>query len=200
MTRSLSRPSRRTPTKSPSRRARTAHLALALALLAVSSCHKHGPPPALPVAKPPAPTWDQLRNGAYQGVGEESTLTLRDGRWEGAPYLEGSVARPSANILEGFRLLGDVDGDGADDALVLLASRAGGTGENTYLALVQNQGGAPVNTATALVGDRVQIREGRLESRRVVLDVVQAGPSDALCCPGEVAVRAWDVVTGGLQE
>lgn len=200
MNRFPSSPIRSVPAESPPRRVRTARLALALTLLAVSSCHRHGPPPALPVARPPAPTWDQLRNGTYHGAGEESTLTLRDGRWEGVPYLEGGAARPSANLLEGFRLLGDVDGDGTDDAFVLLASRAGGTGENTYLALVKNQNGVPVNTATALVGDRVQIRDGRLESRRVVLDVVQAGPSDALCCPGELAMRTWDVVTGGLRE
>jgi hypothetical protein len=175
-------------------------VALALTLLAASSCHKVAPPPAIPIARPAAPTWDQLRNATYQSVGEESTLTFRDGHWEGTPYLDGGAASPSADLLEGFRLIEDMDGDGSEDALVLIASRSGGTGENTYLALVRNSGGAPVNTATVLIGDRVQIRSGTLQGRRVVLDVVQAGPSDALCCPGELATRSWDYVRSGLQE
>jgi heat shock protein HslJ len=169
-------------------------------MLLLSSCHKGGPPPALPVTRAPVPSWDQLRNATYQSVGEESTLTLRAGHWEGAPYLDGGAARPSADLLEGFRLVGDVDGDGVDDALVLIASRSGGTGENTYLALVQTKAGAPVNTSTALVGDRIQIRRGMLEGRRIVLEAVQAGPSDALCCPGELVSRSWQVVSGTLQE
>jgi heat shock protein HslJ len=167
----------------------------------LASCHKGGAPPAQPVVKlRTAPTLEQLRNATYQSVGEESTITLRAGHWEGTPYLGGSETRPSANLVSDFRLTGDVDGDGGEDAMVLLASRSGGTGENVYLALVQRSGGTVINTATVLIGDRVQIRDGGIHGGRVVLDVLQPGPTDAMCCPGELATRSWRYVPGGLRE
>lgn len=189
---------------SPFQRFATSRFAAAfpilLGALSLASCHK-GPPPA-PQVVPlrPAPTLEQLRNTTYRGVAEESTITLREGHWEGAPYLAGSPARPSADLVGDFRLTGDVDGDGGEDALVLLASRSGGTSENIYLALVQRGGGAVLHTATALIGDRVQVREGSVQGNRIALDVVQAGPSDAMCCPGELLTRSWRYVPGGLLE
>ena len=181
--------------------ARMASIAIALfGALALGGCHK-GPPPAPPVVKlRPAPSLDQIRNATYRGVTEENTITLRDGRWEGAPFVADGAARPSANLVGDFRLTGDVDGDGGEDVLTLLASRSGGTGDNVYLALVQRSGDVVLNTATALIGDRVQVRGGTVHAGRVVLDVVQAGPSDALCCPGELARRSWQYVPEGLRE
>jgi heat shock protein HslJ len=176
-------------------------LTVALLMLALPSCHKSGPPPAAPVVRSgPAPTLEQLRNATYQGVAEESTLTLTSGRWEGLPFVPGGAERPSANLVGEFRLVGDVDRDGGEDALVLLAGRSGGTAENIYLALVQNRGGSVVNTATALIGDRVQVRGGSVRNGRVALDVLQAASVDALCCPGELATRVWTYAAGGLQE
>ena len=173
---------------------------LFLGALGVAGCH-HGPPPAPSVVDlRPAPTVEQIRSATFYGVGEESTITLRDGRWEGAPFAADGASRPSANLVGDFQLTGDVDGDGALDAVVLLASRIGGTGENVYLALVQRGGGVTLNTATALIGDRTQVRSGAILGRKIVLDVLQAGPSDALCCPGELAKRSWQYVPGGLRE
>ena len=52
----------------------------------------------------------------------------------------------------------------------------------------------------AAVGDRVQIRNGRTSGNLVVLDVVQAGASDPLCCPGELVTRAWRRDGSALRE
>jgi heat shock protein HslJ len=189
-----------TPIRLPATTRAPAIALFLLGALALGGCHK-GPPPAPPVAKlRPAPSLDQLRNATYRGVAEESTITLRDGRWEGAPFVADGAARPSANLVGDFRLTGDLDGDGGEDALTLVASRSGGTGENVYLALIQRSGDVVLNTATALVGDRVQVRGGTVHAGRVVLDVIQPGPSDALCCPGELARRSWHYVPDGLRE
>jgi heat shock protein HslJ len=53
------------------------------------------------------------------------------------------------------------------------------------------------NVATTLIGDRVQIRDVHIEQNRIFVDVVQAGPKDAMCCPGEVTTRGWIVEPGG---
>jgi heat shock protein HslJ len=48
-----------------------------------------------------------------------------------------------------------------------------------------------VNVATTLVGDRTQVRGLALAGGQVWLDLVEQGPSDAACCPTQLARRAW---------
>jgi heat shock protein HslJ len=99
-----------------------------------------------------------------------------------------------------FRLTGDLDGNGAEEAVVLLAANTGGSGEIAYLAIVSRLAGRVTNLATAAIGDRVQVRDARIDGRRIVLDVVQAGDGDAACCPGDVVTRSWELQAGGLKE
>jgi heat shock protein HslJ len=46
----------------------------------------------------------------------------------------------------------------------------------------------------------VQIRDSRIDEQMISIDVVQAGPDDAACCPTEKATRVWKVDGGGLVE
>jgi heat shock protein HslJ len=160
------------------------------------------PPPATtaPTAAG-APTLDDLRNASYtgfsDGVGE---VTLTDGYWEGPPYVEGAVSRPRVDLVGDIRLVGDVDADGSDEAVALLVEHAGGTGEYLYLAVVDRIDDGVRNAATALVGDRVQIRGADVEDGTVALDVVQVGPDDAMCCPGDLVTRRWTLGPDGLTE
>jgi heat shock protein HslJ len=148
-----------------------------------------------------APTLQELKNATYRGVEEAGvSLTLADGKWEGQPFASGSASRPSVTFVRDFRLNGDVDGDGAEEAVVLLGASAGGTGEMSYLAVVGRRGGKAANIATASIGDRVQLRNGRIDGRRIVLDVVQAGERDAACCPGDLVTRNWELDAGALKE
>ncbi len=127
-------------------------------------------------------------------------VTLVDGRWEGEPVVEDGVSRPAVYLARNFRLTGDLDADGSDEAVVLLGESSGGTGEYIHLAIVEGVDGRLSNTATVLVGDRVQIRDAMIEDRRIVLEVLQAGPDDAMCCPGELARRIWEMEGEGLRE
>jgi hypothetical protein len=93
-----------------------------------------------------------------------------------------------------------LDADGADEAVVLLSESGGGTGHWDYVAVVDRQAGELLNVATALLGDRVQVRDARIEDGRILLDLVQAGSQDAMCCPGELVTRGWHLRPGGLEE
>lgn len=171
------------------------------ALLALPACQPRGAaPPAEPARGASAPTLEQLKNAAYTGLAEADACTLSDGRWEGAPAVEGSPVRPSVVYAGDFRLAGDLDGDGLEEAVALLAASGGGTGENLYLAVVGSAGDAPRQLAIALVGDRVKVRDARLDSNVVTLDVLQSGPEDPMCCPGELATRRWVFEGGALAE
>jgi putative lipoprotein len=147
------------------------------------------------------PSADELAAATYQGLdGIDGPVTLVEGRWEGEPYVEGAAARPAAMLLDLPALSLDLDSDGAAEAVAFLASSTGGSGARLHLAVVGRGQGGLVNTATAQVGDRVQIRAARVEGDQVVLDVVQAGEGDAMCCPGDLATRTWRLEGGRLAE
>jgi heat shock protein HslJ len=148
-----------------------------------------------------APSSKELENAGYTGVEEaDGPFVLVNGQWDGAPYQPGGASHPSVTMVRNLRLAGDLDGDGRDDAVVLLAAATGGTGETLYLAVAQRESTGLRNTATAPVGDRVQVRGARLDGRRIVLDLVQGGTDDAGCCPGDLVTRTWAMQAGRLVE
>jgi heat shock protein HslJ len=56
--------------------------------------------------------------------------------------------------------------------------------------------GRIVNLATHRLGDRVQIRDARIENGVLYVDVLQAGADDPACCPGELASLGWELLDG----
>lgn len=146
------------------------------------------------------PTLDALRNAAYSGFeGIAGSVTLTDGQWQGEPFVAGGESRPSVTFVEGFVLRADLYGDGVPEALVLLVQGMGGSGEFVHLAVVAQRPDGLENVATALLGDRVEIREGRVEDRRILLDVLRPGAEDDECCPGELATLGYAFQGGRLE-
>jgi hypothetical protein len=89
-----------------------------------------------PAAARSAPTPQELKNATYQGVEEAGApFALANGRWKGKPYEPGSASAPSVTFVRDFRMAGDLDGDGVEEAVVLLAAGTGGTGEMSYVAV-----------------------------------------------------------------
>jgi heat shock protein HslJ len=147
-----------------------------------------------------APTLAELRQATYEGFDRSvGVVTLEDGRWQGEPLAPGSAARPSVELLGDLRVVGDLDGDGVQEAAVFLAVWTGGTGTFHYIAVVGRKEGALENRTTALLGDRVQVRGARVEEARLLVDVVRGGPEDAACCPGELATLGFTLTAGGLE-
>jgi heat shock protein HslJ len=137
------------------------------------------------------PSLEELQNMTFHGFGGLDPLTLQNGLWQGPPAVEGGASRPEVRLLGELLLQGDLDADGDEEVVALLNLATGGTGQLLHLCVVERVDGLPRNVATTLVGDRVQIRDARIEANQIVLDVVQAGPDDAMCCPGELATRTW---------
>ena len=159
------------------------------------------PPPeaaANPMTAPAGPPMlVELRNATYAGFEElASPVTLKDGLWEGEPVQPGGTSRPRVSLGGDFHLLGDLDGDGADEAVVVLAQSAGGSGTFDYLAVMKRTDHGIANVATTALGDRVQLRAARIEHGKLVVSGVRAGAEDARCCPGELVEWAW-VLQGG---
>jgi heat shock protein HslJ len=143
------------------------------------------------------PVLEELQAMTFRGIQGLEPVTLQDGRWKGPPIVEGAASRPEVLLLGDLLLTGDVDADGADETVVLLNLSTGGTGQLLHLAVAKRVDGAAQNVATTFIGDRVQVRAARIEAGDILLDVVQAGPDDAMCCPGELATRGWKLQASG---
>jgi heat shock protein HslJ len=138
-----------------------------------------------------------LRNLEYTGI-LDGAVTLRDGVHEGEPFAPGGASRPLVTFVDMAPVLHDVDGDGGDEAAVLLAESSGGSGVFTYLAVVACRGDRAVNVGTALLGDRVMIRSLTGRDGAILVEMVAAGPGDPLCCPTRKMRNGYRVRDGKL--
>jgi uncharacterized protein/heat shock protein HslJ len=162
-------------------------------------CIPHGE--ATPVSFGEALSLDALRNATYRGFEDVATeITLRDGRWQGEPYVAGGATLPQAQMVEDLFLSGDFDQHGALETAVLVNYNPGGTGEFLYLAIMQKQDAVPINVASSYVGDRIRVRNFYLKGNRIHIDLIQAGPEDGMCCPGDVVTRTWTFDGQSLEE
>ena len=144
---------------------------------------------------------DDLANATYRGLETDNIeITLTEGEWQGEPYQEGGAVAPSVQLLGNLVARADLTGNDVEDAVVLINFAPGGTGQLLHLALMEATDGKPEQTAAAFIGDRVRVRDLRIEESTVVLDLVQAGPRDPSCCPGEMATRLWTFSDGELTE
>ena len=123
-----------------------------------------------------------LGSATYQGVYEEP-VQLTEGTYTGEPFVEAGASRPTVMFVDQFVAYGDLNGDGVGDAAVILAENSGGSGVFVYLVAVINQDGTPVNVATQLLGDRVDLKSVIIKDGEIVVNMITQGPDDPFCCP-----------------
>jgi len=136
------------------------------------------------------PTLDDIGDATVVGLFDDP-ITLHDGRWEGQAYVVGGASRPTAGLIDDLSVVGDLDGDGAQETVAFLWSATGGSGTRIYMAVFNHTGTGVSARSTSLIGDRVKLREVRISQGRIEVDVVEHGPGDAMCCPSIEATRVW---------
>ncbi|MCB0055055.1 MAG: hypothetical protein KDE24_36500, partial [Caldilinea sp.] len=120
-------------------------------------------------------TPDALANATYQSdYAANGEITLVDGQAE-EEIAPGSASKLVVTLIEPTAF-GDLNGDGIDDAAVLLASESGGSGTFIDLHAVLDEDGAPVDAASAFLGDRVQVNSLVIEDGVIVVELVTQGP------------------------
>jgi hypothetical protein len=125
-----------------------------------------------PVAK--ALTCNQVRNGKlgsptvkYQGYADY--LPLADGVWSGE----------DGNMVEvKLCAIGDLNSDGAADALVAVELTPQGTGRFWSLAYWRNSGGSPVFAAVLDLDDRTPVESITIGANKATVVWLTRGPSD----------------------
>ena len=146
-----------------------------------------------------ASSLQQLRNLSYQGI-HAQTVKLKDGRFEGPTFDAGGASRLHVQLIEQLMVSGDMTGDGHNEAAVFLTAGSGGSGSYTYLAIVTKNGFSYQNIATENLGDRVQVRALRFAEGTLILDLITAGPDDAVCCPSLNMRNTYRLVEGRLKQ
>ena len=121
-----------------------------------------------------------LGNLTYPGLLPDQSITLTDGI---GTYKEEGPGTPSVSLLDQLIAIGDLNGDGADDAVALLEDHSVGSGNFIFLAAVLNVADEPTPTMALLIGDRIQVKTLTIAGDQVVADLIAQGGSDPACCP-----------------
>ena len=171
------------------------HSCIGLLVLCLTACSGASMRPAATLP----PTLDDVSNATVLGLFDEAVM-LRNGHWEGEPYVAGGASRPRAGVIDDLWVTGDLDGDGNGEMVAFLWSATGGSGTRNYIAVFANSGTGVDNRSTLLIGDRVKLREARIVEGRIEVDVVEHGPGEAMCCPSVEATRVWHYDGQDLRE
>lgn len=154
---------------------------------------------AITMAGHSAPSLDELGNISYSGI-YENPVALTDGVYEGEPYVAGGSARPRVMLLDELLAADDINGDGTEDAWVLLSESAGGTGNYLYLAAVTRDDAGIQNIGTVRVGDRVDVIELTAADGLATLEYVTTDDGEPACCPTLIVTSTYGAKDGMISE
>ena len=135
-----------------------------------------------------------LRNMTYQSSYFNIPIALQDGQYR----LSNDTGTQTVDMLSPIAF-GDLNGDGLNDAAVLLAENGGGSGTFISLVAILNQNGQAVQAGSILVDDRPVINSLSISNRQIVLDGVIHSLSDTMTSPTIPAIQIYLLDETGLQ-
>ncbi|MGC9603417.1 MAG: hypothetical protein ABSF47_03025 [Minisyncoccia bacterium] len=134
-------------------------------------------------------TLEQIQKTEYalSGMGAPFTFDV-NGQYKYFTYMgKGGNGEPNvtytATLESGKIALGDLNGDGKKDAVIPVVENLGGNGFFEYLVVFLDDNGQPKQTATQPLGDRIVINSINIKDGQVVVDMIDHGPNDGMCCP-----------------
>ena len=140
------------------------------------------------------PTFDDLAARTYTfGPEDKRTITLANGA--------GKETEAGGSLFELMKVhaIGDLDGDKAADAAVLLVESTGGSGRFYYLFVLMNRGGTLVQIEQPeWLGDRSVIERVRIEKGIVAVRFLTHRDQDPACCPTRRVENRYRLVNGKL--
>ncbi len=142
-------------------------------------------------------TREELANTSYLNESAKAGVVQLVNGMHREPVAEGS-ATEFLVMLTNHAVFGDVTGDDAEDAVVVLVSQPGGSGSFYDLAVVHRQNEALTNIARVQLGDRVQIKSMHLENGEIVIDMLTQAPDDPMCCPTQYVSNHYVLENGEL--
>lgn len=99
---------------------------------------------------------------------DEKPVTLVDGK-ASIEIVSGSASKQAVSVF-GQPAYGDIDGDGDQDAVLLLVSDSGGSGTFYYAAIAANIGGVYKGTDAILLGDRIAPQTFDIQGNKAIVN------------------------------
>ena len=109
---------------------------------------------------------------------EGGKIRLKDGLSE-ISVAPGSAAKVRTSV-KGDPVYGDVDGDGEDDAAVVLVHDPGGSGTFYYIGVVLNAANGNQENQTVLIGDRIVLELVTIFDGAVIVGYLQRRPDEPM--------------------
>jgi hypothetical protein len=131
----------------------------------------------------------KLENGVYEFAMDEHGNMVAPDHEPADP--DAYVERGSYSVQA--PIFGDVDGDGAEDAVIVSTFWGGGTGHFTNIDVYAIQDGKDVLLGDIPGGDRGDggIHDVRLEGKVIVVERLMSMDGDGACCPSKVQHERW---------
>jgi hypothetical protein len=97
-----------------------------------------------------------------------------------------------------FTAKGDLDNDGRDEYVALVAENYGGTGVFVFLTVFSDVNGELVFQTSAWVDDRPQVNELFIDKDGIFFDAIIHGPDEPMCCPELHTARHYRLIDNQL--
>jgi heat shock protein HslJ len=134
-----------------------------------------------PYTKSTSFTREELANASYQSeFVEGGWVTLVNSEYHTA--MKDSAAQLIIQLTY-HMAFGDLDGDGIEDAAVVLVTNVGGSGIFYDLAVVKKNEAGLTNTAMTRLGDRILVRDIVIHQGGILVDMLVASAGHITCCP-----------------
>lgn len=146
------------------------------------------PPTAFPDLPGISP--EQVRNSEYQlGLLDQiRVVQLVDGRYqEGVP---GSKTYLSVSVTN-FIVRGDLNGDGENEAAVIVTETYGGSGSFYFLVVFRYLNDEPVFLTSIFIDDQPLFNELAIQDGEIFVDVAVHDTDDPTCCPSIETKRSY---------
>jgi len=147
-------------------------------------------PPAIQV---PLLSEDLLKNAEYTTPQYNKTVTLTNGKYEA-----GSGADYFMAVLLPQIAYGDLNGDGLEDAAILLGENGGGSGVFVSVVAMINQNGKPIQSGAAMIDDRPKINSLTIKDGKIVVEALIHGPNDAMVNPTFPVTQTYQLTESRL--
>jgi len=130
-------------------------------------------------------TIEKLKNTELQSL-KYGMVKLRDG--QASNLAEDTVMLSEKPNSVAF---GDLNGDGVEDATVILWSFYNISACDVELIAIVNEAGIPKQKAARLLGDQVGVNALAIVSGAIVVDVTKHRPDDPHCCPSLRSIEIY---------
>jgi hypothetical protein len=129
---------------------------------------------------------DQIKNASIKAPVAQVEVQLTDGKYAGGEmpnYLSVAMADKTA--------IGDLNGDGRDEAAVLFGENNGGSGDFVSLVVFKEEGVKVVQGPSYYIDDRPVINSLSIEDGLVKLGVTVHGPNDPMVSPTKETIQRF---------